>query len=55
MIRTGMAEEYTKRDVCVHVQGFLCFGCLLLGAVADDGVPLGQVQVECKERAVLHA
>lgn len=37
----------------VHVQGLLGLGGLLLGAVADHGVALSQVQVECDERPVL--
>lgn len=36
-----------------HVQRLLGLGCLLLGTVSDHSIPLGQVQVECDERAVL--
>lgn len=38
-----------------HVQGLLGLGGLLLGAVADHGVALRQVQVEGDERPVLQA
>lgn len=37
----------------VHVQGLLGLGGFLLGAVADHGVALSQVQVECDERPML--
>lgn len=30
-------------------------GGLVLGAVADHSVAMGQVEVECDQRAVLHA
>lgn len=35
------------------MQRLLGLGCLLLGTVSDHSIPLGQVQVECDERAVL--
>lgn len=35
------------------MQGLLGLGGFLLGAVADHGVALSQVQVECDERPVL--
>lgn len=38
-----------------HVQGLLGLGGFLLGAVADHGVALRQVQVECDEGPVLQA
>ena len=37
-----------------HMQTFLRLGSLLLGAVADDSVAVGQVEVECDQRTVLH-
>lgn len=39
----------------LHVQRLLGLGGLVLGAVAHNGVPLGQVEVECDQGAVLHA
>lgn len=39
----------------LHVQRLLGLGGLVLGAVAHDSVPLGQVKVECDQGAVLHA
>ena len=44
-----------KPGLYLHVQRLLSFGCLLLGAVADHSVAMGQVQVECNQWAVLHA
>lgn len=38
-----------------HVKGLLGFGSFVLGVVANDSVALCQVEVECDERAVLHA
>lgn len=35
------------------MQRLLGLGCFLLGTVSDHSIPLGQVQVECDERAVL--
>lgn len=37
------------------MQGLLGLGSFLLGAVADHGVALRQVQVECDEGPVLQA
>lgn len=46
----------SKRDCrSSHVQGLLGFGGFVLGAVAHNGVPLRQVEVECDQGAVLHA
>lgn len=39
----------------LHVQRLLSLCGLVLGAVAHHGVALGQVEVECDQRAVLHA
>lgn len=39
----------------LHVQALLGFGGLILGAVADHSVTVRQVEVECDQRAVLHA
>ena len=39
----------------VHVQGLLSLGSFILGAVAHHSVALCQVEVECDERAMLHA
>lgn len=41
--------------VLLHVQALLGLGGLVLGAVAYHGVPVRQVEVECDQRAVLHA
>lgn len=37
------------------MQRLLGLGGLVLGAVAHNGVPLGQVEVECDQGAMLHA
>lgn len=39
----------------LHVQALLRFGGLILGAVADHSITVRQVEVECDQRAVLHA
>ena len=47
-----------KGCVCVvslHVQALLGLGGLILGAVADHGISVRQVEVECDQRAMLHA
>lgn len=46
-----------RSSVCVslHVQALLGFGSLILGAVAYHSVTMRQVEVECDQRAVLHA
>ena len=41
--------------MCLHVQTLLGFGGLILGAVAYHSVTMWQVEVECNQRAVLHA
>lgn len=41
--------------VSLHVQALLGFGGLILGAVADHSITVRQVEVECDQRAVLHA
>lgn len=54
--RMGQAPRAPQlRQRHSHVQGLLCLHHLLLGAVADQGVPVGQVQVECDQGAMLHA
>lgn len=53
--------EYKSRVclcVCVmslHVQALLGLRGLILGAVAYHSVTMRQVEVECDQRAVLHA
>ena len=48
--------EWTANvSVSLHVQALLGFGSLILGAVADHSVTVRQVEVECDQRAVLHA
>lgn len=42
-------------SVSLHVQALLGFGGLILGAVADHSITVRQVEVECDQRAVLHA
>lgn len=37
------------------MQGILGLGCLLFGAVSDKSCALGEVEMECQERAMLHA
>ncbi len=37
------------------MQGLLSLGSFILGAIAHHGVALCQVEVECDQRAVLHA
>lgn len=41
--------------VSLHVQALLGFGSLILGAVAYYSITMRQVEVECDQRAVLHA
>lgn len=41
--------------VSLHVQALLGLGGLILGAVAYHSVAVRQVEVECDQRAVLHA
>lgn len=41
--------------VSLHVQALLGFGGLILGAVADHSITMRQVEVECDQRAMLHA
>lgn len=41
--------------VYIHVQALLGLGGLILGAVAYNSVAMWQVEVECDQRAVLHA
>lgn len=41
--------------VFLHVQALLGLGGFILGAVAYHSVAMWQVEVECDERAVLHA
>lgn len=61
MQKQRQAGEETRGSPCdpspghSHVQGLLCLEHLLLGAVADQGAAVRQVQVECDQRAVLHA
>ncbi len=43
------------RLVFLHVQALLGLGGLILGAVAYHGITVWQVEVECDQRAVLHA
>lgn len=50
--RTGFVTK-GRGSRNVHVQRLLGLGCFLLGTVSDHSIPLGQVQVECDERAVL--
>ncbi len=50
------SERFDVEELVVlHVQGFLGFGSLLLGAVTYNSIALRQVQMEGNERAVLHA
>ena len=49
----GRRRAGEGRDI--HVQGLLGLGGFLLGAVADHGIALRQVQVECDEGPVLQA
>lgn len=39
----------------LHVQALLGLGGLILGAVAYHSITMRQVEVECDQRAVLHA
>lgn len=51
-------EKVNVECVCLlslHVQALLGLGGLILGAVAYHGVTVRQVEVECDQRAVLHA
>lgn len=41
--------------VYLHVQALLGLSGLILGAVAYNSVAMWQVEVECDQRAVLHA
>lgn len=43
------------RVVSLHVQALLGLGGLILGAVADHGITVRQVEVECDQGAMLHA
>lgn len=52
------ASQYMCEWECesvLHVQALLGFGGLILGAVAYHSITVRQVEVECDQRAVLHA